>query len=302
MIGEYDCSFCDTNLRCILDAYTQITNLSGTWNLYAIPESSTIELFTDLTITDRFVVSDAQKYASDAQSLRFFDKQPPANFSIIYSSIYNTIYQPSYFSMTYHSPLMTTLYANYFVTATIPTINILSNQNRVLLSLFGGQTLMDQYVIEFTADYDSSCSIVDIKYDTDLYVVVHADIDGSGMGYYIIEIPGFPFSMPPTPYNVYAYRTSYQDAVHSLTPINNIPSHTGAIGEQSGKVILYRHELNTVSSNNCDERKALRFDHIPSLLDNFESKLEDVNYLWNHIPYISIGYSTTMKIQCEDEY
>ena len=283
MLGERLCNDCDTNLMCVLDAYAGLANLSGSWIIWAVPAPSTLELLTDIVVTDRYVVTNSQKYTTDAQSLRFYNKPINLGESIILATppaLYNTLYQPSYFSMTYQSPLMTSIYSNYFVTATIPTVNVISSYNSILLSLFDGQNLMDQYIIEMTTVYDSACSIVDIKYDTDLYVVVNADIDGSGMGYYIIEIPGFPFSMPPTPYNVNVYRSSYQDVVHSLTPINNIPSHTGAIGEQSGSVILYRHELATMSIQGCDESIKLVFDKVPSVLDSFESKVMYDYVLW----------------------
>lgn len=299
MLGELECDYCDTNLMCILDAFTPLLNMSGTWDLWVVPGPSTMDLYTDIEVIDRFVVTVSQKYQSDVQIFRFFDRPTAINTSITSTMLYWTTYYTGYFAMTYQSHLMTSMYSNYFVSATIPTVNTISNQNSILLSLFDGQNLQDQYIIKFVADYDSACSIVDIKYDTDLYVVIHADIDGSGMGYYIIEIPGFPFSMPPTPYNVYAYRTNYQDAVHSLTPINNIPSHAGAIGEQSGSVILYRHELNTVSSNNCDDSKDLKFDKLPPVLYSLENELFPDKVQWRAQVYLGSGYEIPIKKQCE---
>ncbi len=302
MVGDCDLSG-GQSTRCLMDAFSNspYTNPSQ-WIFEVAYEPMLVEYFTDVAVTDNYVVTDAQKYGSGAEYMRFFDKPFSIGSNIFgVSTLYHDIYMPDNSTYKYQSHYIAALPGDEVATSTIAQSQ-LNMDDGVLLTHIdcATQSVMSQSFLSTGTNYDTKWGIKDITHDrntNNLYILARVDINSGGLYDYIIDIPSFPPIMSPLPPSYNAYTTF--SPLHSLAPLTSYPLNVMAVGDDSGRPRLYQHLLGTTSSNFCDNEKKLYPDTLPLYMTEFPVDLRFDNskqYIYP-LPYSFIN-TTMLNIIC----
>ncbi len=299
MVGDCDLSG-GQSTRCLMDAYSNSPFVTyAQWDFKVAYEPMLVEYFTDVAVTDNYVVTDAQKYGSGAEYMRFFDKPFLPSYDIFYTSLYQNIYMPDNSTYKYQSHYIAALPGDEVATSTIAQSQ-LNMDDGVLLTHIdcATQSVISQSFLNTGTDYDTKWGVKDIVYDRinrSLYILASIYPFGGGLYDYIIDIPSFPPIILPPYFNAY---TTFSP-LHSLAPLTSYPLNVMAIGDDSGSPRLYQHLLGTMSVNSCDDEKRLYPDRLPLYMSEFpvDLSIDNSKQPISPLPYNYIN-TTTLNILC----
>lgn len=306
MIGEYRNPANTNNIRCVVDAYCSSpmsTTPPATWTFEMEYEPGSIEYYTDIVATNRYVVTVAQKYGSEAEYIRFYDKPVFPGSTIFATTLHEYIYDYSNSPRKYQSHFVEHLDGDEIVTATIGDKEDVPSKTGILITHIdcGAQSVMDRQFIDIAAAYDPSWRIIDLKYDMprhNLYVLANVNANANGLNNYIIDLPAYPFS--PVPSTVNAFLPSTIHPMQSLTPVTPYPNNVVAIGDTLNVPTLYQHEMGVTSLNGCDSKEILSIMPQSTYIDNNlrrnpkdDSRQSMIIQTAPNIP------TTTLNIQCQ---